>query len=184
MGSKRLGPIAVAAAVLVAGCADWPTVGQRQRSDQSWVFAQTLMGSSGPLLVEILGNPYDVPDEQLADRVLAEMTKSITWANARFTTDPSLAGSQSMRIVWAFNGGPGGKPQCRGQTGGGGPEADGAVRINAVFCDDDYVIADITGHVGKTGGFDDPVFASLARQVTIEMFRRDSDRDGDRLLFL
>ncbi len=173
----------VVAALLIAGCAGVPTVGQRQRSDQSWVFAQTLMGSSGPLLVEILGTPYDVPQAALVERVLSEMTRAIAWSStARFTTDPAVAGSQSMRVVWAFNGGPGGRTQCRGDGGGGKPQANGAVRINAVFCDDAFVIADITGRLGETGGIEDPAFAALIRQVTVEMFRPDPEDERDRVI--
>jgi len=173
-GAGRIS-IATSTAVLVAavlsGCAGAPSVSHRQRSDDSWNLASSLMGSSGPLLVEVRGNPFGVPEAQLADAVITEMKRAITWSGgARFTTDPAAAGSQDMRVVWMFNGGPGGKPQCRGEGAGGGPESGGAVRINAVFCDDDYVISDVSGSVAATGGLADPVFAQLTRQVTLELF--------------
>ncbi len=174
--------IIVTALVVMVGCADVPVVGRRQQSDQSWVFASTLMGSSGPLLVQIEGRPYVMDEAQLNDIVVNEMARAITWSSdARFTTDPEEAGSQTMRVVWRFNAGSGGRPQCRGEGQGEGPAAGGAVLINAVFCDDDYVISDVTGSIQSTRGPDDPVFSNLIQQVALELFPRGIERNRNPL---
>lgn len=168
--------IAALTTVTALAACSGPMVSARQRTDEAWNFTVGVM-QSGPMLVEVLGNPYGVSDAAFADAVIADMKRGITWyADPRFTTDPNIAGSRRMRIILAFNGGPGGNVQCRGGAGGGGAASQGAVRLNATLCDDTQLLSDVAGSVAETRGMDDPDFRQLVADTTRALLPQRSNQ--------
>lgn len=162
--------------VLLAACEDAPRTDVTYRLDDVWSFARGAM-NSGPLPVVIRGNPYDDDAAALDETVIDAMTQAVTWsADPRFMADANAGADSSLRVVFTLNGGGlGGRDQCLGKSAGGGPLADGQVRITATFCDGEEVMANVRGHMARTDGVDDPRFSRLIRQVTRDMFMSSND---------
>jgi hypothetical protein len=171
-----VGPLAttVTVALVLAACETSPRTWVSYKNPDAWSFADGVM-RSGPLLVEVRGQPYATESGALAGEVLARMVEAITWsAGARFTTIPAEAASQSLRVILTFNQRQlGGYDQCQGRASGGGPLPAGEVFINATFCSDQEVISNVEGRIAETQGLADPGFASLIRQTTQDLFIRD-----------
>jgi len=163
------------AAVLVSlslgACEDSPTTTVTFRTGDVWQFAKAVM-ATGPLLVEIAGDPYGGEAPRLAGTILDDMEQAVTWyATARFTTDAAEAANPSFRIVMTFNGGTAlsGRDQCLGRAQGGGPLNRGRVEVIATFCDEADVLADVRGRIERSEGPSDRRFSDLVRQVTRDM---------------
>jgi hypothetical protein len=151
---------------LVAGCEDMPVTSVAFRIEDPWAIAQGAM----PLPVIVEGRALSLPPGRFAEMVVRTMGEAITWSrNARFVLVPAESAGQALRLVVVFNGS--GRAGC-GSTGpGGAPEADGSVRMQAVFCDGDRLLADVSGRLKRSDGRNDrPVF-SLIRQVTADLLR-------------
>jgi hypothetical protein len=155
----------------LAACEEGPTTNVTFRTDDVWQVAQAVM-ATGPLLVEIAGDPYGGEALRLAEAILDDMKRAVTWyATARFTADAAEAANPSLRIVMTFNGGTalGGRDQCRGRARGGGPLDGGRVEVVATFCDEADVLANVRGRIDRTEGPSDHRFSDLVRQVTRDM---------------
>jgi hypothetical protein len=73
--------------------------------------------------------------------------------------------------VMTFNGGGvDGDAQCRGESQGGEPGPQGAVRVTASFCGSGSLLSNTSGHIDTSSGVDDPLFAELIRQVAYDLF--------------
>ena len=154
-----------------AGCADGPTTSASYRSPNSRTFAENAM-STGPMLVRMQGRPYAAPQAQIDQAVLGAMTQAMSWtATPRLTTDPAAARIPSMAVVMTFNGGGvDGDAQCRGESQGGEPGPQGAVRVTASFCGSGSLLSHTSGYIDTSSGVDDPLFAELIRQVAYDLF--------------
>jgi len=162
-------------ALVLAACEDAPRTDVTYKLDDVWSFARGAM-NSGPLPVVIRGNPYD-DATVLNTAVVDAMTQAITWsADPRFTADAGSGSGSSFRVVFTLNGGAlGGRDQCQGKSGGGGPLPEGQVRVTATFCDGEDVLSNVRGKIARTDGVDDPRFSRLVRQVTRDMFVESQD---------
>ena len=163
-------------ALVVAACEDAPRTDVTYKLDDVWSFARGAM-NSGPLPVVIRGIPYDNA-ATLNTAVIDAMTQAITWsADPRFEAADAGSGSgSSFRVVFTLNGGAlGGRDQCQGKSGGGGPLPEGQVRVTATFCDGEDVLSNVRGKITRTDGVDDPRFSRLVRQVTRDMFIESQD---------
>jgi hypothetical protein len=155
-----------------AGCADVPATSATYRSPDSRTFAENAM-STGPMLVRMQGRPYAAPQAQIDQAVLGAMSQAMSWtATPRLTTDPAAARIPSMAVVMTFNGGVDGDAQCRGESQGGEPAPQGAVRVTASFCGSGSLLSNTSGHIDTSSGVDDPLFAELIRQVAYDLFPR------------
>ena len=85
----------------------------------------------------------------------------------------------SMVVVMTFDGGGvDANAQCRGESQGGEPEPQGAVRVTASFCGNGSPISNTTGHIDTSSGVGDPLFAELIRQVAYDLFPRSEQPLG------
>lgn len=162
---------AIPLSLCLAACEEGPATNVTFQTDDAWHVAQAVM-ATGPLLVEISGDPFDEGTLLVADTVLDDMKRAITWyATPRFTAETYDTANPSLRIVMTFNGGTaiGGRAQCRGRTQGGGPLEGGRVEVIATFCDEADVLVNVRGHIDGTEGASDPLFSDLIRQVTRDM---------------
>lgn len=174
---ERLG--AVSLAIVVAACANAVTTGHTYRHPAARNFAQGVM-VSGPLLIEVRGNPYDVEPTERDAAVLAATTRAFSWnARPRLTTDPDAAGSPDLRLVMGLNVGGGGRDQCLGRSEGGEPLPEGAVNLQATLCDAHVPLSNAYGQLPQSMGLEDPAFANLIWLVVHEAFPREMQRrDG------
>jgi hypothetical protein len=161
----------IALSIATAGCEEHPRTVSHHYVDGAWSLAQGAMRNA-PLLIVIEGQPFVGTSASTESRIAAIMKEAITWTEtAAFTTEPAQAVSQTLRIVITFN------PlertdahaQCTRQSRGGEPLPEGRVRIIATFCDAATVLVTVSGRVGPVADLDDPRFAALVRQVTLDM---------------
>ncbi|MBK8909575.1 MAG: hypothetical protein IPM60_17420 [Rhodospirillales bacterium] len=182
--ADRLG--AVSLAILVGACANSVTTGHTYRHPAARNFAQGVM-VSGPLLIEVRGDPYAVERAERDAAVLAATTRAFSWnARPRLTTDPDAAGSRDLRLVMGFNaGGGGGRGQCLGRSEGGEPLPEGAVDLQATLCDADVPLSNAYGRLPQSMGLEDPAFANLIWLVVHEAFPREMQRrEGGMMLIM
>jgi hypothetical protein len=134
--------------------------------------------STGPMLVEIQGQPYAASAEQIDDAVLRAMHDAMSWtATPRLTTDPAAAKIPSMVVVMTFNGGVvDANVQCSGGSEGGEPRPQGAVQVTASFCGNGSLISNTSGRIDTSSGVGDPLFAELIRQVADDLFPRSEQQ--------
>lgn len=161
----------IAMPVALAGCEEAPQTVSHHHLEGAWSLAQGAM-KDAPLLVVVKGNPFPIPPGQLEASVVKIMTDAVTWTETpRFTTDPTEAVSQSLRIVMTFNApeGTGPHEQCTEQSTGGGPLPEGHIRIIGTFCDAATILVTVSGRAGDAAELQDPNTAGLVRQVTLDM---------------
>lgn len=132
----------------------------------------------GPLLVVVQGNPYTLPDDAFAARVLEDIQAAMAWTSTpRLTSDPAAATAPSLRVVMTFNAGAvGATAQCLGGTRGGAPRDHGAVRVLASLCSASDALSSTSGRIDRSSGIDDPLFTSLISQVTDDLFSQPPSR--------
>ena len=169
----------IALPVALTACEEAPQTVSRHPVEGAWSLAQGVM-KDAPLLVVVEGNPFQAPAEQLEASVVEIMTGAVTWTETpRFTTDPTDAVSQSLRIVMTFNPleGTGAHEQCTGQSTGAGFLPEDRVRIIGTFCDAATILVTVSGRVGDAAELHDPHFTALVRQVTLDMLSPRQPRD-------
>jgi len=162
---------AILVSLSLAACEEGPTTTVTFRIDDVWQVAKAVM-ATGPLLVEISGDPYGGEAPRLSDTILDDMERAVTWyATSRFSAEAAKAANPSLRIVMTFNGGTAlsGRDQCRGRARGGGPLDGGRVEVIATFCDEADVLANVRGRINRSDGPSDRRFSDLVRQVTRDM---------------
>lgn len=152
---------------LAAACEDAPVTSVVFARDDAWSFAQGAM-RDGPLPVVVAGRPDDAPETMLAERVVATMTRAMSWtATPHLRAAPAAEVARAVRIVVVFGGGGGG---CGERPGGGGPLADGKVALTMSLCAGEEALAVVSGRLGRSHGIEDPRFAALIRQTTVDLF--------------
>lgn len=172
--SKRLAGVSMV--MVLAACSNTVTTGHTYRHQAARNFAQGVM-VSGPLLIEVRGDPYDVPSAERDAAVLAATMRAFSWnARPRLTTDPEAAGSRDLRLVMAFNAGGGGRDRCLGRSEGGEPLPEGAVQLQATLCDADEPLSNAWGRLPHSTGLQDPAFANLIWLVVQEAFPPEIER--------
>lgn len=174
MMKKLLSLGAAALAALVGGCGDGPSTvpgGYRNAATWSTFFAAT---SSGPLLLEVHGDPFGDPAAELRARVARAMSAAIPARPFAMTTDAQAAPAPKVRVVVALGAPPsldaaelcGGKVVTAAAGAGAGG---GRVELLAAFCDGGSLLSSVRGWVAKVDGSDDARFARLLGQVMREL---------------
>ncbi len=172
MMKKLLSLGAAALAALVGGCGDGPSTvpgGYRNAATWSTFFAAT---SSGPLLLEVHGNPFGDPAAELRARVARAMSAAIPARPFTMTTDAQAAPAPKVRVVVALGAPPSldAAELCGGKVATAAAGADGGrVELLAAFCDGGSLLSSVRGWVGKVDGSDDARFARLLGQVMREL---------------
>jgi hypothetical protein len=157
---KRLLSLGAAAlSMLVAGCGDGPsTVPSGVRNAATWsslVYATR----SGPLLLEVKGNPFGTSaggfaPSGFAQAVAESMSGAIPGQPFRFVTVAEQAAQPRFRVVVAFD-----TP----------PAAGGRIGIKASFRDGDSVLSAVNGWVARVEQADDPRFRLLLGQTVRDL---------------
>jgi hypothetical protein len=127
--------------------------------------------SKGPIYTEIVGNPFGVPDADVAGAVTSAMFGAHFGQNVRFTTTRDPENASPYRVVVLFNPARGVAPQDLCADPRQPSEAAGDVlRVMAVFCAGASRETSLTGRVAGVRRTDDPAFRHLIRQMTAQLF--------------
>jgi hypothetical protein len=149
--------------------------------------ALSYSATSGGILVQVVGNPFDVPQADLERAVTGAMTGSHFGPAVDFVTARSDGFRSPYRIVMVFD-------SAQGYTEGklcreSGPFETGAgeiVKVQAALCAGETALTGVSGRVAQVTGPDDPQFRRLISQITMNLLppsHPDHDK-GDRGIFL
>ncbi len=169
---KLLSLGAAALAALVSGCGDGPSTvpgGYRHAATWSTFFSAT---SSGPLLLEVHGNPFGASASEVKAGVAKAMSASLPSRPFSMTLDPQAAPAPKIRVVVAL-----GVPQtldaaelCAGRVVTAAARADGGrIDVLAAFCDGGGLLSSVRGWVTKVDGPEDSRFTRLMGQIMREL---------------
>jgi hypothetical protein len=162
----------VIAALTLAGCSDvWVDDAPPPRysyNNGDFEYAN----HRGAILTQIVGNPFNIPDDQFRRAALAYMQGQNRGTPAKFVLTPSTETLPPYKVVAAFNlpadytgyelcKGPGALPRT--------PKRTGPVTLAMAFCFGDEVKSDARGSVADLRGINDPRFKELVNRVTEAM---------------
>lgn len=142
--------------------------------------------ASGGMLVEVVGNPFDVAKADLERVITSDMKGAHFGPPVSFVTTKPEGFTSPYRIVMVFD-------DTRGYTeaklckegtsiepGTGGDY----VRVYAALCAGTQPLTGVNGRVGEVTGPDDPKFRQLIRQITTNLlppWNPDRRDDGSGL---
>lgn len=171
MLKKILSLGAAALAAFTAGCGDGPaTVAGTWRSAATWS-SMVYATSTGPMLIEVFGAPFDTPAAEFRAALAAAMTNKVFGRRFAFTTDREQAPLPRYRVVLAFNPPPDtdARALCEGRVAVAADRRE-KITVQGAFCDGTTLLASIQGWVAKVEGQNDPRFLLLMEQLTRELF--------------
>ena len=126
----------------------------------------------GGILVEVVGNPFEMTKEELDRAVTGIMAGSHFGPNVAFVTEPPDDFLSPYRVVLLFDSRRGISPPalCRYDAAASPPETGGKLRVHAALCARDKPLTAVSGSVGGDVGLGDSRFRKLLGQITINLF--------------
>jgi hypothetical protein len=143
--------------------------------------------TSGGILVEVVGNPFDAPKADLERSITDAMTGSHFGPQVDFVTTPPEDFRSPYRIVMVFDSTQGyTQAKLCAQTETIQPEASESVTAHAALCAADKPLTGVTGWVSDVTGPDDPKFGRFIAQMTTNLLPPSNPdrRNGDHGIFL
>lgn len=171
-----------------AGCADTGVV----LSPTSFYGAYTptvlnYSATSGGMLVEVVGNPFDVPKSDLERSITGSMSGYQYGPHVNFITTPGEGFRSPYRIVLVFDPTRGYTESklCR-DSGTIQPGTGDVVKVHAALCAGDQPLTGVSGQVAKVTGPDDPRFRRLISQIAMNLLppTNPDHRNNDNGIFL
>lgn len=166
--------VALGTVLLLGSCAGAPVVGT---ADTAPGYDRTLLASASSganeLRVVVRGDPFGAGEAATADATVAAMQGNVIGIPARFSLDPAQELTPVSRVVVYYN--PrnmrNGESICApdGPVAGGRSEA-GKLRVTAAWCQTNFRMSSVTGHVSEATGLDSAAFKDLIRQMTFSLF--------------
>ncbi len=137
--------------------------------------------TSGGILVEVVGNPFDVPKADLERAITGAMTGSHLGPAVDFVTTTPEGFRSPYRIVMVFDPTQGYTPSklCR-QTQYIEPGTGEIVKAHAVLCADEKALTGTSGRVRDVASPDDPQFRQLISQITTNLLPPFNPNRGGR----
>ena len=138
--------------------------------------------TSGGMLVEVVGNPFDVPKADLESAITGAMRGSHFGQQVDFVTTPPEGFRSPYRIVILFD------PTqnytenklCK-QSQSIQPGTGEIVKAHAALCANGAALTGVSGRVGGVTGQDDPQFRRLISLITTNLLPPlNPDRRGHR----
>jgi len=126
--------------------------------------------TSGGILVEVVGNPFDVPKADLESAITSAMTGSHFGQQVDFVTTPPEGFRSPYRILILFD------PTqnytanklCK-QGKSIQPGTGEIVKVHAALCANGAALTGVSGRIGGVTGQDDPQFRRLISQITMNL---------------
>ncbi len=126
--------------------------------------------TSGGMLVEVVGNPFDAPKDDLVRSITGAMTGSHFGPQVDFVTTPPEGFRSPYRIVLVFDSTQGyTQYKLCAQTETIQPGVGDTVKVHAALCAAEKPLTGVTGRVGEVTGPDDPKFRHLISQITTNL---------------
>ena len=127
--------------------------------------------SKGAILTEVVGNPFDVPQEEVDAAVIRSMTGATFGRMARFTTKVSPDNNSPYRVVVLLDPAPRAQANrlCSNPNQPTAASTD-RIRAMAAFCSSDREITSISGSTAKAQETGDPAFSELIQRMTMDLF--------------
>lgn len=168
---KRLLALGTAAIAALSACGDGPaTVTGTWRSPATWS-SLVYASNTGPLLVEVHGDPFGVGDATFRGLVAEAMDRQVHGRVVPFTAVPAEAPRPQFRVTIAFMAPPtlSTADLCAGRITTGTPGSD-RITMAAAFCDGQQVLSSVSGWVDGAEGPRDKRFRQLLAQVVRALF--------------
>ena len=142
--------------------------------------------TSGGILVEVVGNPFDAPKADLERSITGAMAGSHFGPQVDFVTTPPEDFRSPYRIVMVFDSTQGyTQAKLCAQTETIQPEAGETVRAHAALCAAEQPLTGVNGRVSDVTGPDDPKFGRFIAQMTTNLLppTNPDRRGGDHGIF-
>ena len=142
----------------------------------------------GALYTQIFGNPFDVPKQQLEQKITDTMYGSHFGPRVPFVTQRPTDYKSPYRVVILFN--PASNLNaakiCRQEAVPSAAQP-GVVRILGALCSNEDRETSVVGEIAGVTGPDDPAFRQLIRQITTLLLPRTNplrraDREGNTFI--
>ncbi|MDA8233128.1 MAG: hypothetical protein M0006_17495 [Magnetospirillum sp.] len=162
--------LAVLAGSILSGCAGPTSVGVPYRRAATWS-VMTYAASRGPMLVEVIGDPFGIGEGALAGITAAAMTDQVPTYPFPLTADRARAPEPNIRVVVAFDPGitASGAELCQGKRPMAAGSQAGWVQVLAAFCDRGVEMSSVQGQTPADGPRD-PRLRFLLAQMTRQLF--------------
>ena len=186
---SRFLSVAVAVAVVLAalvGCAGQSTIYNSMISSAYRPYLYGYGAGRRDLTTVVLGNPFDLDQQQMEDRLLAKLNARPTLLQpTHFTTTPGPSARPEFKAVLLFNRAivlP--NQVCRAPDRVPVAELGSITRLSATFCRGGY-LSTVTGELENLTDIDDPRFDQLIAQIVPLMFPPvDPTREEESIRFL
>ncbi len=144
--------------------------------------------SRGGMLTQVVGNPFDVPKEELESSITQVMTHSHFGPKMGFITTPPPNYASPYRVVLLFDDVKGYTTQrlCRESPDSFESKMEGRLRIHAALCANEKPLTGLSGSISGASGPDDPLFHKLIGQITVNLlppFNPDRSNGNDGVVF-
>jgi len=170
---RRIAAALAVAALLFSGCGgEGPRTVAHPIRDRSVEFLHDA-AADGPVLVEVLGQPFAAAVPGVDAGVVAAMNEARAAPRVRFTADPVAAPEPETRVVVIFRppADVTGRSLCAGEVPPlAGRSRPAEVEAFAAFCVEDKVWSEVTGRMAGVTRLDDPGFGALIAQMTRDLF--------------
>ncbi len=140
----------------------------------------------GGILVDVTGNPFDDPQEDLEQAITQAMTGAHFGVRVAFITTPPEDFASPYRVVMVFDAAQNhtNLKLCRFDHGID-PQTGEKVRVHAALCTNESPLTAVSGEVGEASDPGDPRFRQLIRQITVNLLPPfNPDRSPDRGHFI
>jgi hypothetical protein len=164
--------VLAACALLLAGCAGDSTIYNNMISAAYRPYDYGYGAGRRDLTTVIVGNPFDIDQDELDTRLTAMMNESPTFLQpTHFTTTPGPSARPQYRAMLLFN-----RQTVLPTTACRAPEQipvaelGETMRLTAVFCRYGGYLSTVTGELKNVTGIDDPRFQRLIRTMVPLLF--------------
>jgi hypothetical protein len=172
----------VLAAIAMSACDAVTTYGPVQSKSPIPEQHLYIAAEKGAIVAQVRGNPFPIPDAQLAEIVRGHMRNATLGPFVRFVAAPGADTVEPYRVAVAFNAAPGAhfRNLCANDAGSSAKGGTGYMTVSMGFCFGSDQISGTWGSVRGVTGPDDPKFRALIRETAITLvplYRRDLDSD-------
>ena len=139
----------------------------------------------GGVLTEVLGNPFEVPKDDLERIIVQVMAKSHFGPAVAFVTTPPDNFLSPYRVVLLFDSKPGytALKLCGYDAEANPPQTNGVLRVHAALCANEKPLTAVSGYLARESSPDDARFRQLIGQITTLLFPPRDPNRGDRRTF-
>ncbi len=161
---------AFGAALLLSACAASGTVNYVNVDSSYDPVQYRRLPYTGPLYVEVSGNPFAIPSDQMAKVVY----------DAVAPTNAAVGNGQGPRLHYAFGPDATNFNMACGAAGTNG-RINGRITMIAALCGgNQHALTYLSASIDGVTGPDDPRFRQFLRQATVQLFPAQTDESRDR----